>query len=233
VSPRRAIAAFFALGLALAPARARAEGEPPGSGAHAQPHGGEGHGEEGEAPGSINWFDFSNKEEPPYAALLINFGLLAYGYYRFGKKPVADALQKNRDSIAKEIEEAQRMKREAEGRAKQYQAKLQHLEAELAETRQALEQAGKAEHDRIVKEAEEKAARMQKDAAFLLEQEGKQLRLDLQREAVTAALAAAEELLKKRVTGADQERLAEEFLASLEKRESMTGRPVGDKAGRT
>ena len=218
MSAKRALAILFVLGLVMgAPALAAAEDE----GAH--------EGEAGEGPGSINWFDFSNKEQPPYAALLINFGLLAYGYYRFGKKPIADALQKNRDSIAKEIEDAQRMKREAEGRAKQYQSKLQHLETELAETKLALQEAGKAEHDRIVKDAEEKAARMQKDAAFMLEQESKQLRLDLQRETVLAALGAAEELLQKRVTGADQERLAEEFLASLEHRSHFG---ATDKAGR-
>jgi F-type H+-transporting ATPase subunit b len=214
---KRALAIVFVLGLVGAPALAAAEEE----GAH--------EGEASEAPGSINWLDFTNKEQPPYAALLINFGLLAYGYYRFGKKPVADALQKNRDSIAKEIEDAQRMKREAEGRAKQYQSKLQHLETELAETKLSLQEAGKAEHDRIVKEAEEKAARMQKDAAFMLEQESKQLRLDLQRETVLAALAAAEDLLKKRVTAVDQERLAEEFLASLEHRSHFG---ASDKAGR-
>ncbi len=186
-------------------------------------------GESAESPPAINWFDFSNKEQPPYAALLVNFGLLAYGYYRFGKKPVADALKKHKASIAKEIEEAQSMKREAEARAKQYQSKLRNLETELAETKLALEAAGKAEHDRIVKDAEEKAARMQKDASFLLEQESKQFRLDLQRETVLDALTAAEELLKKRVTGADQEKLAEEFLASLEQRASFG---ASGKAGR-
>lgn len=171
-----------------------------------------------EEPGPVNWFDFSNKEQPPYAALLINFGLLAFGYYYFGKKPLGQALQSQRDSISKQIEEAQRMKHEAEDRAKQYQAKLRDLEAELATTRRALEEAGKGERDRIVKEAEEKAVRMQKDAAFLLDQEAKQMRLDLQREAVLAALLAAEHLLTKRVTPGDQERLAEEFLSSLVKK---------------
>jgi F-type H+-transporting ATPase subunit b len=168
-----------------------------------------------EEPGRMNWFDFSNKEQPPYAALLINFGLLAFGYYYFGKKPLGQALQNQRDSIAKQIEEAQRMKHEAEDRAKQYQAKLRDLEVELASTRRSLEETGKGERDRIVKEAEEKAVRMQKDAAFLLDQETKQMRFDLQRETVELALRAAEELLKKRVTQADQERLAEEFLTSL------------------
>ncbi len=170
---------------------------------------------EEEEPGAINWFDFSNKEQPPYAALFINFALLAFGYYYFGKKPLGHALQNQRDAIAKQIEEAQRMKHEAEARAKQYQAKLRDLEMELASTRRALEEAGKGERDRIVKEAEEKAVRMQRDAAFLLEQEAKQMRIDLQRETVEEALLAAEELLKKRVTPADQERLAEDFLASL------------------
>jgi F0F1-type ATP synthase membrane subunit b/b' len=56
---------------------------------------------------------------------------------------------------------------------------------------------------------------MQKDAAFLLEQEVKQMRLDLQRETVDLAVAAAGELLKKRVTPEDQERMAEEFLKTL------------------
>ena len=88
-----------------------------------------------EEPGSINWFDFSNKEQPPYAALMINFGLLAFGYYYFGKKPLGHALKNQRDSIARQIDEAQRMKHEAEERAKQYQAKLGDLEAELATTR--------------------------------------------------------------------------------------------------
>lgn len=213
MTPRRALPFAFLLALTLSvPALGRERREEPPAQAQAAE----------EEPGPINWFDFSNKEQPPYAALFINFALLAFGYYYFGKKPLGQALQNQRDSIAKQIEEAQRMKHEAEDRAKQYQAKLRDLEAELATTRRALEEAGKGERDRIVKEAEEKAVRMQKDAAFLLGQEAKQMRLDLQREAVEAALLAAEQLLTKRVTPADQERLAEEFLSSLVKKGPLT-----------
>ena len=66
-----------------------------------------------------------------------------------------------------------------------------------------------------MREAEEKAARMEKDAQFLLEQEARQMQLDLRREAVDAALVAAEEILRSKITTADQERMAEEFLATL------------------
>ncbi len=232
------LAALLGLGLpVVAHAQMDTEGEsaPAGShdkGEHGQAEhgkgehgGGESEGEE-ESPGRINWFDFSNKEQPPYAALFINFGLLAYGYYRFGKQPVANALEGHRKAVLKDIEEAQRMKREAEERAKHYQAKLQDLETELAQTRQSLEEAGKGEKERIIKDAEEKARRLEKDSAFLLEQEGKQLELDIHREAVIEALGHAEELLKKRVTQADQERLAEEFLASLAQRKPAGGQGV-------
>src|SRR5207237_7812994 len=95
----------------------------------------------------------------------------------------------------------------------------------------ALVEAGKADRDRIVREAEEKAARMEKDAVFLVEQELKQLRQDLTREAVEIAVAAAEELLKKRVTPVDQERLAEDYLAELAaKTKSAPSIPVPSRA---
>lgn len=170
--------------------------------------------EENEQPKPINWFDFGG-EYPPYIAMFINFAIMAAVYYLFGRKPIAAGLQARRDSIAKEIEEAQRMKKEAEERAKVYQVKLDKLDQELQSAREALVRAGEAERDRIVREAEAKSERMRRDAEFLIEQEMKQIRTDLWRDTVEAAVAAAEELLKKRVTPADQERLAEDYLADL------------------
>jgi F-type H+-transporting ATPase subunit b len=183
------------------------------------------HGEHGEhaAPKGINWFDFGNKEQPPFGAMILNFVLLMAMYVALGKKPIAEALKNRRSSIAKEIEEAQKMRKEAEARALIYQEKLLHLEAEVKETREALVEAGKNERDRIVKDAEEKATRLEKDALFLVEQEVKQMRVDLTREAVEIAVAAAEELLKKRVTPVDQERLAEDYLAELTTKTKTSG----------
>jgi F0F1-type ATP synthase membrane subunit b/b' len=169
---------------------------------------------ESEEPKPFNWTDFG-EETPPYIAMLINFGILASGVYLFGKKPITEGLRARRDAIAKDIEEAARMKQEAEERAKKYQAKLEFVEQELVAAREALVRGAEAERDRIVKDAESKAERVRKDAEFLVEQELKQIRLDLWREAVDTAIVAAEELLKKRVTAADQERLADDYLADL------------------
>jgi F0F1-type ATP synthase membrane subunit b/b' len=162
----------------------------------------------------INWTEFG-RETPPFIAMIVNFGILAAGYYLLGRKPIATALQSRRDSIAKEIEEAQKIRQEAEARAKVYQAKLDTLAEDVRAAREALLRAGEAERDRIVSEAEAKAERMRKDAEFILMQEVKQMRQDLWREALESATLAAEKLLKQRVTAEDQERLAEDYLAEL------------------
>lgn len=169
---------------------------------------------ESDTPAPMNWTDFGSKT-PPFVAVLVNFAILAAAYYWLGKKPIAAALQNRRDSIAKDIEEAQRAKAAAEQRATVYQAKLEKLEDEVRAAREALVRAGEAERERIVSDAEAKAERLRSDARFLVEQELKQIRQDLWREAVEAAVAGAQELLAARVTPADQERLAEDYLASL------------------
>ena len=167
---------------------------------------------------SINWFDFDNKKQVPYSVYLMNFVLLIALYVKMGRKPIAEGLKSRRESIAKEFEEAQKLKKEAKQRAKKYQAKLAGLDDELASAKQGLIEAGEADKARIVREAEEKAARMNRDAAALLEQESRQVHDDLVNETVEAAVREAEELLKKRVMPEDHERLAEDFLASLGKR---------------
>jgi F-type H+-transporting ATPase subunit b len=179
--------------------------------------------EQEHAPSPINWYDFSNHEQPPWAGMFINLVVLLGIYYKFGKQPISEGLKSRRATIAREIEEAQRMRQEAEARALKYQEKLSHLETELKETRESLRAAGEVERDRLVREAEEKAARMEKDATFLVEQELKQLRAELTRDAIETAVAAAEELLRKRITASDQERLAEDYLTQL----AVNKRPSG------
>jgi F-type H+-transporting ATPase subunit b len=187
------------------------------AGAHATEHAEE-HGEGEHALGEINWVDFGNKKQPPLAIYLINLIILFGGIAKFGGPGIMKSLASRRDRVAKEIEDAQKMKKEADQRAKKYQAKLEGLDEELDATKKALVQAGVADKERLVKEANEKAQRMERDAGSLLEQEARQIRTDLVRETVELAIAAAEDLLKKRVTQADQERLAEDYLASFSKR---------------
>jgi len=151
----------------------------------------------------------------PYAYLLINAGILYFIYYRFGKKPIGDGLRERHDSIAKELAEAARIRAEAEERAAEYKQKLERLGDELQQIKADIIKAGEADRARIVKEAEEKAERMKKDAQFLLDQELKQLRNDMIAFTAEAAVAAAESVLRSKVTSSDHDRLADEFLSDV------------------
>ncbi|MBK6692078.1 MAG: ATP synthase F0 subunit B [Myxococcales bacterium] len=215
------LAAALSLGTAAAWAGPEVDVAPAHGAAAPGGHGG-GHAKGGDAHGGghhelapINWFDISNKKQPPYLALVVNFALLAYLYYRFGKTPVAEGLKKRREQVAKQIEEAARIKSEAEGRAKKYQAQLDRLDEEAAEAREAIRTTGEADKARVLREADEKAARMERDAEQLVDAEMKQAKRALYEECVEAAVHRAEELLRSKLTIDDQERLAEEFIAQL------------------
>ena len=74
---------------------------------------------------------------------------------------------------------------------------------------------GEREETRAREDAAEARDRMLADAEFRITQEGKTARDELSREALEAALAAAETLLTSTVSAADHDRLAEEYLEQI------------------
>ena len=154
-------------------------------------------------------------EQPPFAAALFNFAILVFIYWRFGKKPIAEGLKARKNAIAQAIENAKQILREARARAKRYRGKLEQVEVDAEHGKAAIVGAGQGEAEAILRAAEEKAQRIERDAKFLLEQEKKQTELDLVRETVERAASQAEKLLHSTVSMDDHERLAEEFISKL------------------
>jgi F-type H+-transporting ATPase subunit b len=150
-------------------------------------------------------------------AAAINFILLLWILARLGRKPLASFLTERRATIEQEIAEASRLKKEAQEKHAEYEARLKALDQEIATLRQEMVDAGVAERDRIIADAQAKAERMRKDTQFLIDQQLKQLRIDLTREAVSAAVEAAGQELQKATTAQDQERIAREYLARVAK----------------
>jgi F-type H+-transporting ATPase subunit b len=210
-------------------------GTPPAHGAaapapaHGEEHGAaEGH-EEGDhaaaghhGPEALNWTDIGDKKKPAILALVINFGVLMTVYYLLGKKPVAAALKQRRVTIGKDIDEAQALLDEAKELAKTYQAELKNADADASTAKAGLISAGKGEVDRMLVEAQERADRMKRDADRLVDQERKQVHLDILGETVDLAVHEAAKLLEKSVTTDDHVRLAQDLLAELARRPAAT-----------
>ncbi len=147
---------------------------------------------------------------------VINFVLLMVLGYMALRRSINPALAARRAAIETEIAEAQRMHTEAESMHQEYADKLARLDEEIARLKADFTRAGEAERDRIVAEAREKAERMRADARASIEQEVKTLRDELHREAVIAAVAAAEDTVRKTITAADHGRLADDYIQSLD-----------------
>jgi len=149
------------------------------------------------------------------AASIVNFVLLIALFTYLFKDKLRSFLKERRALVERELQEAARMKAEAEVKRKEYTERLAKLDQELAHIKAEMIEAGKKERDRIVAEAEHKASLMRKDAEFIVEQLAKQLRADLTREAADTAIQAAEQLLLRATTTYDQQRLAQEYLSAL------------------
>ena len=139
-----------------------------------------------------------------------------FWFFLFKKgRAVPTALAARRREIEEHLAEAQRLKAEAEAKKAEYTERLEALDSQLESLRAEMVRAGEAERDRIVSEAESKAAAMRRDVDFTIEQRMKQLRDELTAEMASSAVAAAEEVLRAETRPADQQRLADSYLSSL------------------
>jgi F-type H+-transporting ATPase subunit b len=203
-------------------------------GDHAQTEGAHGGHAEHHVPtfDDINWFYgmvgeregvepsilFRPKGMPaPFGALLLNAALLYGVIYRFAKKPVADALKNRKTGILRGMNEAKRMRKDAEARLADYESKLEHIEDEVERVTKEMREAAVMERQSVLKDARERRERMERDARLLIEQELAAAREGMKRELVSQALASATEALKTRLTEDDSRRLADEYLAGLKK----------------
>ncbi len=146
---------------------------------------------------------------------LINFGFLIFLLTWAIRKKGNPALKERAEAVKAELEEAQRLRAEAQATHEEAASRLEQLDREMGQIRAEMTKAGEIERDRMVAQAEEKAARMRRDAEFLIEQQVKQLRSDLTQEATRAAIDAAEKILTAKTNDDDQRRLASDYLNRL------------------
>ena len=151
----------------------------------------------------------------PFGALALNAAILYWLLIKFGKKPIGDALKSRKLGIMKGMEDAAKMKAEAEASLAKYQAKLDNIEDEITRIKREMKEAGESESARILSEAKERRTRLEKDARALVEQELKAARENLLRDTVRAAVKTAEQTLTAKIGDADQQRLGDEYLAQI------------------
>ena len=147
---------------------------------------------------------------------VMNFSVLAIVLFFLLKKPLSQALSGRIKGIKEQLEELEEKKSAAEKQLVAYTDKLSLLEGEAEKIIQDYVKQGEEAKKRILTEAEDSASKLEEQAKKLIEHEFEQAKAQLREEVMQRALAEAEEIIKKKITAKDQERLVDEYLQKVE-----------------
>ncbi len=151
--------------------------------------------------------------------LALLLGVLAY----FTRKPLKEFFAARRAGIQNELKAAADLRAEAEARYAKWQRRLIDLEGELASIRTTARERAAAEREQILADATAAAERIKRDATAAVDQELRRARAQLRQEAADLAVELASETLKRQVNAADQDRLLDEFVQTIERTPANTG----------
>ena len=197
--------------------------------------------EEGTSFSDINWYygliGEKDHVEPsilwrptgmpaPFLATGLNWLILMSLIVVFARKQLPAALKKRKATIVSGMEEAGRVRAQAENRLNELEEKLSHVDEEIELIKAEMRRASEQERERILQEAVERRVRIERDAARLIETELEGAKDELRREVVAKALEQATEEVARQLTGQDQQSLFDEALGSLKKlpSDSLGGR---------
>lgn len=131
------------------------------------------------------------------------------------KKPLANALNGRRQAIARQFEELDIQKAEAERKYREYEAKLASLDAEVKNIIDAAVAQGETEKKRIIEEANRAAGDIKRQAEMAVQYELAAAKRRLRAEVADQAVEMAEQLISKNLQESDQIRLVENYLEKV------------------
>lgn len=157
--------------------------------------------------------------EPPSTtaiiATLLNFAIFAFIVAKFGGPAFNRAMAERREKLLNEMEEAVRLRKEAEAELAVYMAKLEAFEQEREELMEKFRTLGENERDQLVDEAVTEAARIIEDATRMATREKNQAQRDVEGRLVDRALELAVADIERQVNPMVQNRLVERSIDSF------------------
>ncbi len=146
---------------------------------------------------------------------VMNFVVLAVALGFVLRKPLSQALSSRIKVIKAQLDDLEAQKAEAEKQLAAYNDKLAQLEKEAEKIVDDYVRQGNEAKARILKEAEASAEKLQVQARRNIEHEFGQAKLELQKEIFEKSLVKAEDIIRSKFTGEDQDRIVDEYLTKV------------------
>lgn len=145
--------------------------------------------------------------------LLIFFGII----YKFAGESISDFFKNRRATLVHDLDEARKLREEAEARLEEYTARLDSLEDERKRLLEEYHEQGEREKNRIIEEAKTQVEKMRADAEVTIEQEVKKAIADLERQVVNLAVGMTEKMAQNKLDGGSQKKLVDTYVSDLSK----------------
>jgi F-type H+-transporting ATPase subunit b len=159
--------------------------------------------------------------EPSITWTWINFFILAGGLGYLMAKHLPKIFADRTSEIQKNITEAQQVKRDAEARAAQMDARLKALGADIETFRKQAASEMQQEGERIRQETVAQIKKVEQQAALEIESAGKAATRELRRYSAELALKLAEERVRTRLDAPLESAVVERFVKDLGSRGSQ------------
>ena len=157
--------------------------------------------------------------EPGIAWKWANFAILAVGLGYLVNKNLPPFFRSRTAEIQQGIIEAQQMKRDAEARAAQVEARMQKLGEDIEQFRSQSREEMRQEGERIQQETAKQASHLEHLAQQEIEAASKAARRDLKDYAAKLALDLAEQRVRARLNAGTETALADGFVQDLQRQE--------------
>ena len=162
----------------------------------------------------------TEKSEPGIAWKWANFAILAVGLGYLVNKNLPPFFRSRTAEIQQGITEAQQIKRDAEARAAQVEARLQKLGDDIEQFRTQSREEMQQEGERIRQETAKQLGHLEHQARQEIESAGKVARRELKDYAAKLALDLAEQRVRARLNAGTETALVAGFIHDLQRQES-------------
>jgi F-type H+-transporting ATPase subunit b len=159
-----------------------------------------------------------NEEEPmspPFAFMLLNFGLLLLILAKWGAPAARKLAQDRHDQIKSALDEAAQLRDQAQKKLAEYETRIKDVDVEVKKIVDDIRAAAEADKVRILEAAKLAAEHMKRDAQARIAAEIELARAALTREVSVAAATATEKLLRDKTTADDQAKLVSTFISEI------------------
>ncbi len=149
---------------------------------------------------------------------VINFLIIVFLLYKFGKEPLKEALKKRQKTIEKTLDNAAEARMLAEKGLKEAEQRLSEKDAAIELILSDAKHIAERERLALVEQGERMSRDIVARAKLSMDVELKQAKDDLKAEAARLAIELAEKKIRQETSEDDQSRLLENYIVMMENR---------------